>query len=195
MEKSFMEQVISFTKNEDGGYTDIAIRENTPENSEVYDINKYPIGLIMKYHGEIFRDENDKIHSVEDDDELCMNLSTNELRSIANSLLCFADIIDGNRIKKKETKTSSKNKHENVESEIIPDKADIEELLNTKVINYDLFSSRAIICFKIADIYTVRDLVRHQKTDFQNFRNIGKKTIQELDKFIKDHGLHWGMGV
>ena len=189
-----MEQVISFTKNEDGGYTDITIRENTPENSEVYEINKYPVGLIMKYHGEIFRDENDKIYSVEDDDELCMNLSTNELRSIANSLLCFADIIDGNRVKKKKTKTSTKNKYENVESENIPDKTDIKGLLNTKV-NYDLFSARAIICFKIADISTVRDLVRHQKTDFQKFRNIGKKTIQELDWFLESHNLHWGMDV
>lgn len=71
---------------------------------------------------------------------------------------------------------------------------DIEELLNKKIY-FDLFSVRSVNCMKAADIETVRDLVRHRKIDLEGFRSFGPKTIEELDKFIKDHGLHWGMGV
>jgi DNA-directed RNA polymerase alpha subunit len=41
----------------------------------------------------------------------------------------------------------------------------------------------------------MRDLVRLQKTDWLKFRTSGKKSLTELDDFIKDHDLKWGMNV
>ena len=73
-------------------------------------------------------------------------------------------------------------------------KRSTEELLDKKI-DFSLFSVRAANCMKTADIGTVRDLVKHQKDDFLPFRNFGKKTFEELDKFLEYHGLHWGMDV
>ena len=73
-------------------------------------------------------------------------------------------------------------------------KYDIEELLNEKI-SFDYFSVRSVNCMKASDIETIRDLVRHRNCDLERFRNFGKKSLEELDNFIKDHGLHWGMNV
>jgi len=73
-------------------------------------------------------------------------------------------------------------------------KRSTEELLDKKI-DLSLFSVRAVNCMKAADIGTVRDLVRHKKSDFMQFRNFGNKTFEELDKFLEYHDLHWGMDV
>lgn len=41
-------------------------------------------------------------------------------------------------------------------------------------------------------IETIGDLARHLKTDLLKQRNFGKKTLKELDDFLKEHGLEWG---
>lgn len=71
---------------------------------------------------------------------------------------------------------------------------DLEDVLDRKI-DFSLFSVRAVNCLKFADVETVRELVRHQKSDFNGFRNFGNKTMVELDNFIESHGLHWGMDV
>jgi DNA-directed RNA polymerase subunit alpha len=73
-------------------------------------------------------------------------------------------------------------------------KRSVEELLDRKV-DFSLFSIRAVNCLLAADIETVRDLVKHKKSDLVQFRNFGKKTLDELDKFLEYHDLHWGMDV
>jgi DNA-directed RNA polymerase alpha subunit len=45
------------------------------------------------------------------------------------------------------------------------------------------------------DIKTVRDLVRLHRTDFLKLRSTGKKTCKEIDEFLLDHDLRWGMDV
>ena len=68
------------------------------------------------------------------------------------------------------------------------------EMLDRPIADYPL-SIRALSCLRGADIYTMRDLIRHKKTDLLRIRNFGKKTIIELDDFIHDHNLEWGMDV
>jgi len=69
-----------------------------------------------------------------------------------------------------------------------------EALLNQRVDEQDL-SVRTLACLRAAGIKTVRELVRMQKSDITRLRNIDKKTAIELDDYLYDHKLTWGMNV
>ena len=69
-----------------------------------------------------------------------------------------------------------------------------DELLDLKI-EVPMFSIRARNCLKAVDIETIRDLVRHKKSDFDSYRTFGHKTLNELDMFLECHNLHWGMEV
>lgn len=61
---------------------------------------------------------------------------------------------------------------------------------NTEELN---LSVRTLNLLKANGIDTVHDLCRLKKTDWLKFRNGGKKSLTELDDFLADHGLMWGM--
>ena len=67
-------------------------------------------------------------------------------------------------------------------------------LLSQKVEELDL-SVRTLSCLRAAELETVRDICRCQKTDLLKFRNFGKKSLTELDDFLTKHGLEWGMEI
>ena len=69
-----------------------------------------------------------------------------------------------------------------------------KEFLDKKI-NDTMLSIRAMNCLAAAEIETVRDLVRHKKVELMQYRNFGKKSFDELDRFLEDHDLHWGMDV
>lgn len=69
-----------------------------------------------------------------------------------------------------------------------------DEMLDRPITDYPL-SIRALNCLKVADINTLRELVRLTEKDLLKVRNFGKKSISELSDFIKDHDLTWGMNV
>lgn len=68
------------------------------------------------------------------------------------------------------------------------------EILSNNISDYDL-STRAILAMKFYDVDTIGDLCKLQKKDLLKFRNIGKKTIKELDDFLSNFGLSLGMDV
>lgn len=68
------------------------------------------------------------------------------------------------------------------------------EILDRKLTDYPL-SVRTLNCLKANGIETMRDLVRLQKTDWLKFRTSDKKSLTELDEFIKDHDLECGMNI
>ena len=68
------------------------------------------------------------------------------------------------------------------------------KLLNTKLVDCNI-SVRSLNCVKAADIETIGDLVKCQKTDLLKFRNFGRKSLTELDDFIEGLGLKWSMDV
>ena len=70
-----------------------------------------------------------------------------------------------------------------------------EELLLNQMVDEQDLSVRALACLRAAGIKTVRELVRMQKSDITRLRNIGKKTTIELDDYLYDHNLTWGMNV
>ena len=56
-------------------------------------------------------------------------------------------------------------------------------------------SVRALNIIKCADIETIGDLVRYNKSDMLKFRNFGRKTLTELDDLLESLGLRFGMDV
>lgn len=81
-----------------------------------------------------------------------------------------------------------------VEAKEMTVKRNVEELLD-KNICYPLFSVRAVNCLHAADVQTVRELVRLERDYVKNIRNIGRNAFNEIEQFLKDHNLHFGMDV
>lgn len=70
----------------------------------------------------------------------------------------------------------------------------MRQLLKTKLSDQDL-SVRALNCLKAADVDTVGDLVKLNRTDLLKFRNFGKKSLTELDELLASLNLKFGMDV
>lgn len=56
-------------------------------------------------------------------------------------------------------------------------------------------SVRAMHCLECADIHTVGDLVQWKRSDLLKLRNFGLHTIREIEDFLIDHDLTFGMKV
>jgi hypothetical protein len=56
-------------------------------------------------------------------------------------------------------------------------------------------SVRAMHCLESADIHTVGDLVQWKRSDLLKLRNFGLHTIGEIEDFLIDHDLTFGMKV
>ena len=69
---------------------------------------------------------------------------------------------------------------------------EMKTLLSQKVEELDL-SVRTRNMLKANGIDTILDLCRLKKTDLLKFRNGCKKSLMELDDFLTDHKLTWGM--
>ena len=67
----------------------------------------------------------------------------------------------------------------------------MRQLLKTKLTDMNL-SVRALNCLKAAEVDTLGDLVKFQKSDLLKFRNFGKKSLTELDDLLVHHGLSFG---
>lgn len=70
----------------------------------------------------------------------------------------------------------------------------MRQLLKTKLVDMDL-SVRALNCLKAADVETLGDLVKFNKTDLLKFRNFGKKSLTELDDLLESLNLSFGTDI
>ncbi|MBP3425992.1 MAG: DNA-directed RNA polymerase subunit alpha [Rikenellaceae bacterium] len=70
----------------------------------------------------------------------------------------------------------------------------MRQLLKTKLSDKDL-SVRALNCLKAAEVDTIGDLVKLNRSDLLKFRNFGKKSLTELDELLASLNLHFGMDV
>lgn len=82
----------------------------------------------------------------------------------------------------------------NAVEEFDEDALHMRQLLKTKLSDQDL-SVRALNCLKAAEVETMGDLVRFNRTDLLKFRNFGKKSLSELDDLLASLNLHFGMDV
>jgi DNA-directed RNA polymerase subunit alpha len=70
----------------------------------------------------------------------------------------------------------------------------MRKILKTPLADLDL-SVRAYNCLKAAEIKTLGELVNYHIDDLLKFRNFGKKSLSELEEFVREKGLHFGMDV
>ena len=70
----------------------------------------------------------------------------------------------------------------------------MRQLFKTKLADLDL-SVRALNCLKAADIETLGDLCRIQRSELLKFRNFGKKSLTELDELLANLNLSFGMDI
>ena len=70
----------------------------------------------------------------------------------------------------------------------------MRKILKTPLADLDL-SVRAYNCLKAAERKTLGELVNYHIEDLLKFRNFGKKSLSELEEFVRDRGLHFGMDV
>lgn len=70
----------------------------------------------------------------------------------------------------------------------------MRQLLKSKLVDMDL-SVRALNCLKSAEVETLGELVRFNKTDLLKFRNFGKKSLTELDELLANLNLSFGMDI
>lgn len=70
----------------------------------------------------------------------------------------------------------------------------MRQQLKTKLVDMDL-SVRALNCLKSAEVETLGDLVKFNKTDLLKFRNFGKKSLSELEELLTGLGLHFGVDI
>jgi DNA-directed RNA polymerase subunit alpha len=88
-----------------------------------------------------------------------------------------------------------------LDSQVKPKSAEVDEnilhmrkLLKTSLADLDL-SVRAYNCLKAAEIRTLGELVAFNIEDLLKFRNFGKKSLTELEEFVREKGLNFGMDV
>ena len=70
----------------------------------------------------------------------------------------------------------------------------MRKILKTPLADLDL-SVRAYNCLKAAEIKSLGELVNYHIDDLLKFRNFGKKSLSELEEFVREKGLHFGMDV
>ena len=71
---------------------------------------------------------------------------------------------------------------------------ELKKTLSTSVDNFE-FSQRVLNICLMADIDTIADLVRYSRKDFSDLRNSGKKSVDEVEHFLKSKGLSWKMKI
>lgn len=100
----------------------------------------------------------------------------------------------------KQENNSLKEEIKNVKMQLIMQEGEEEE--QSEDVPPSVFSIRLINCnlpvrvlnvTKAADIDTIGDLVQYSKFEMVKFRNFGKKSLMQLDEFIHEMGLEWGM--
>jgi len=79
---------------------------------------------------------------------------------------------------------------ENFDEEVLR----MRQLLKQQLVDQNL-SVRALNCLKAANVETIGDLVKFNKSDLLKFRNFGKKSLSELDDLLQSLNLSFGMDI
>ena len=70
----------------------------------------------------------------------------------------------------------------------------MRQLLKQPLVDQNL-SVRALNCLKAANVETIGDLVKYNKSDLLKFRNFGKKSLSELDDLLQSLNPSFGMDI
>jgi len=176
----------------DKGRGYVPAEENKPKDAQ---IGLIPIDAIftpiknVKYTIEDFR-----VEQKTDYEKLIIEIQTdgsihpeNALKEAANILIQhFILFSDENILLDSQVKKPAQEVDENF--------LHMRKILKTNLADLDL-SVRAYNCLKAAEIRTLGELVAYDIDDLLKFRNFGKKSLSELEEFVREKGLNFGMDV
>lgn len=80
------------------------------------------------------------------------------------------------------------------EKEVDEEAKKIVQLLQTPVEEIEL-TVRSANCLKAAGITHLRDLVSRTEAEMLQYRNFGRKSLNELQKILEENNLSWGMDL
>ncbi|MFH1760380.1 MAG: DNA-directed RNA polymerase subunit alpha [bacterium] len=80
------------------------------------------------------------------------------------------------------------------ESKVDEEKQRINSLLNMRVDELEL-SVRSSNCLRLANIHTIKDLVKHPESEMLKHKNFGRKSLIELNQILSGMGLSFGMDI
>lgn len=164
------------------------IQENAPIGEVAIDSIFTPIKNV-KYHVEDFRveqktDYEKLIFEVKTDGSIHPEEALKEASKIMiRHLVLFSDesILEDTQVQSQKNEVDENMLH-------------MRKILKTSLSDLDL-SVRAYNCLKAAEIRTLGELVSFHIEDLLKFRNFGKKSLTELEDFVKEKGLNFGMDV
>ncbi|MBC7617349.1 MAG: DNA-directed RNA polymerase subunit alpha [Pedobacter sp.] len=138
--------------------------------------------------------ENYRVEQKTDYEKLILDISTDgsihpeeALKEAAKILIQhFMLFSDENLVLESQAKEETKE----VDEEILH----MRKILKTELVDLDL-SVRALNCLKAADIRTLADLVSYDVADMLTCRNVGKKSLTEIQELVKSKQLSFGMNL
>ncbi len=110
------------------------------------------------------------------------------LQEAANILIYHFKLFTDDR------KLSLESSIESESKELDEESLHMRHLLLTKLSDMGL-SVRAYNCLKAADIDTFADLVSYSRAELMKFRNLGRKSLNEIDLLVEKMKLSFGMDV
>ena len=164
------------------------VQENAPIGEVAIDSIFTPIKNV-KYHVEDFRveqktDYEKLVFEVKTDGSIHPEEALKEASKIMiRHLVLFSDesILEDTQVQSQKSEVDENMLH-------------MRKILKTSLSDLDL-SVRAYNCLKAAEIRTLGELVSFHIEDLLKFRNFGKKSLTELEDFVKEKGLNFGMDV
>ncbi|MBT6236256.1 MAG: DNA-directed RNA polymerase subunit alpha [Bacteroidetes bacterium] len=181
---------IELTVEKGRGY--VPAEENVQENAAIGEIAIDSIFTPIKnvkYHVEDFRveqrtDYEKLVFEVKTDGSIHPEEALKEASKIMiRHLVLFSDesILEDTQVQSQKNEVDENMLH-------------MRKILKTSLSDLDL-SVRAYNCLKAAEIRTLGELVSFHIEDLLKFRNFGKKSLTELEDFVKEKGLNFGMDV
>lgn len=142
-----------------------------------------------------FSVENWRVEQKTDYEKLLLEIATDGSISPKDALKEAAKILIHHfRLFSDDDKITEKVEEKTATDDFDEDALQMRQLLKTKLVDMDL-SVRALNCLKAAEVETLADLVKYQKSDLLKFRNFGKKSLTELDELLANLNLNFGMDI
>ena len=181
---------IDLTINKGRGYVPANENENPNDAIDVIAIDSIYTPIInVKYYTENYR-----VEQKTDYEKLVIEITTDgsilpkdALKEAAKILIHHFMLFSDEKIAFEATESEG---NEEFDEEVLH----MRQLLKTKLVDMEL-SVRALNCLKSAEVETLGDLVRYNKTDLLKFRNFGKKSLTELDQLLSELKLSFGMDI
>lgn len=138
--------------------------------------------------------DNFRVDQKTDYDKLTIEITTNGSILPKEALKEAAKILTYHFMLFSDEKITLETTEEDGTEEFDEEALHMRQLLKTKLVDMDL-SVRALNCLKSAEVETLGELVRYNKTDLLKFRNFGRKSLTELDELLSNLNLQFGMDI